>query len=113
MGPLQELAGARPAVPGAAFGSVGLQFEQITVERPLETGQGGLGAVGCVPQRRVARTRGGGPGVAAPPALEQPAVGERRRLARPELSHEPSGRGPLRSMVLEDVGPAWLSGSNG
>ena len=79
----------------------------------VEARQRGLGPVGGMSQGRLTRAGGGRVRVAAPPALEQPAVGERRRLAGPELSHEPSGRGPLRSVVLEDVGPAWLSGANG
>ena len=109
--PLEQLAGARAAVPGAAFRAVRLELEQVAVERMVEPGQGGLGPVGRVAQRRFARTGGRRVGVAAGPALEQPAERERRRLARTELADEPARRRPLGRVVFEDVGPTGLSGS--
>ena len=49
--PLEQLARTGPAVPGPAFGAVGLELEQITVERMVEARQRGLGAIGRVTQR--------------------------------------------------------------
>ncbi len=57
--PLDELGGARPAVPRAALRLVGLQLEQVARERPVEPGERGLDAVRGPPQRRL-----------APPAVE-------------------------------------------
>src|SRR2546430_7227535 len=44
--PLDQLARARAAVPGAAFGPAGLELEQIAVERMFQPCQRGLGPVG-------------------------------------------------------------------
>jgi hypothetical protein len=68
--PFEQLACARPAVPRAALGPVGREREQITVERVVEPGQGGLGPIGGVSQRRFARTGRRWMSVAASPALE-------------------------------------------
>ena len=73
--------------------------------------QRGLGAIGRMTQRCVACAGRRRIGVAARPALEQAAERECRGLARAELADEPARRHPLRRVILEDVGPAGLSGA--
>jgi len=78
----------------------------------VEPGERSLGAIGRVSQRRVTCTGRRRIGIAARPAFEQPAERERCGFARAELTDEPPCRGPFRRVVLEDVGPAGLSGAN-
>ena len=91
---------------------MGLELEQVAVERMLETRERGLDTVGGMSKRSLAPARRGRERVAARPALEQAAEGERRGLARSELADQPPRGDPLRRVILQHVGPAGLSGSN-
>ena len=109
--PLDELARAGPGVPGAALGLVGLELQQVPAERHFETGEGGLDAVGGMPERCLAATGGGRLRLSPAPALEQAAEGERRRLAGAQLHDQPP-RGQLAGRVAdEDVRPGACSRS--
>src|SRR5262245_46011111 len=111
--PLEQLAGAGAAVPRPALRPVGLELEQVAVERTIEARQRRLRAVGRVSERRLAAAGCGRVGISAGPALEQAAEGERCGLAGAQLAHEPTCGRPLAGMVLEDVRPAGLSGAQG
>src|SRR5205814_9229404 len=111
--PLEQLAGAGTAVPGASLRAVGLQLEQVAVERTVEPGERRLGPVCGMPERGLTPAGGGGIRIPAGPALEQPAEGERSRLAGAELAHEPPRSRPLGRVVFQHVGPAGPSGANG
>src|SRR5213592_4348645 len=110
--PLEQLACTRSAVPGAAFGAVGFELEQITVEGMIEPRERGLGAIGRVSKSCITRTGRRRIGIATRPAFEQAAERERRGFARAELTDEAARGYPLRRVVLEDVRPAGLSGAN-
>jgi hypothetical protein len=99
--PLDELPRSRPAVPRPALGPLRLELEQVPRERLLETGDRRLDPVCRAPERRLASARGRRYGVSPPPALEEAAKGERRRLTRAELRDEPC-RGKLARRVPLD-----------
>jgi len=107
--PLHELARSRTRVPRLSLGALGLELEQVLRERPLEAREGGLDPVRGSPQRRFARTGGRGDGVSPPPALEQPAERERRRLARTQLSDEAPSSELGCSVAFDDRGPTGQS----
>src|SRR5207247_9476695 len=77
-------------------------------ERVLEPGEGRLGAVRRVPERRLAAAGRPRLRLAAGPALEQAAERERRRLACAELADEPLGRRVLHGVLHQDLRPAGL-----
>jgi hypothetical protein len=110
--PFEQLPCAGSAIPGAAFGTVGFELEEITVERMVEPRQRGLRAIGRMPQRRVTRARRRGIGISARPALQQAAEGERRSFAGAELAHEPARCRPLRGVTFQHVCPAGLPCAN-
>ena len=107
--PLHELARSRARVPRLSLGALGLELEQVLRERPLEACEGGLDAVRGSPQRRFARTGGRGDCVSPPPALEQPAEGERRGLAGTELGDETPSSELCRRVAFDDWGPTGQS----
>ena len=107
--PFHELARPRAGVPRLSLGALGLELEQVLRERPLEAGEGGLDAVRGSPQRGFARTGGRGDRVSPPPALEQPAERERRRLAGTELSNEAPSSELGRGVTFDDRGPTGQS----
>src|SRR6185503_2434660 len=104
-GPLEQLRRAGGAVPGAALGALGLELQQITAERALQAGQGRLRAVGRAVERGLPASGCRGRRVAAGPALEQPAEGERSDLARAELPDQALRGVDVRRASDEDVRP--------
>ena len=72
----------------------------------------GLGPIGRVSKGRVACTGCRRIGIAARPAFEEATERERCRFTRAELTDEATRGDPLRRVILEDVGPAGLSGAN-
>ena len=109
--PRHQLGGAGTAVPRAALGALGLELEQVAVERLLEPGQRRLDPVGGVAESCFPAARGRRLRLAARPPLEQPAERERRRLARRQLEDQPPRRRLLRRVIGEDVGPARAAGA--
>jgi hypothetical protein len=103
--PLDELAGARTGVPGAAFGLIGLELEEVTAEWDVEPGERGLDAVGGVPECSLPPARRRRLGLSPPPALEQPAERQRSGLARTELADQTPCRQLARRVPDQDVGP--------
>ena len=91
--------------PSARSGSSSSRYRESGA---LEARKRRLDAVGRVPERRLACTRGRGHGLAAVPALEQAAERERRRLARAQLLRQ-AARRPIGGRVLADhLAPAGL-----
>src|SRR5215203_5136060 len=106
--PVQELGDARLSVPGAALGMLGLELEKVARERALQAGECRLRSLGRAAERRLAPPGGARLRLSPTPALQQPAEGERRDLARRQLRDE-ACRGVLLGGVFgEDVGPTWL-----
>lgn len=85
--PFDELSRARPAVPRAALGAIGLELMEIGPQRAFEARKRRLDAIGGVPERRPTRACGRRHGITTIPALEQAAEGDRRSLARLQLRH--------------------------
>src|SRR5439155_12108828 len=79
--PLEQLRGARCAVPGSALGAFGLELQEVAAQRALEPGQRRLRSVGRATQGGLATTRRRGSRVAAGPALQQPAERQCSHLA--------------------------------
>ena len=104
--PLDELAGARPEVPGAAFRLVGLELEQVAAERPLEAGQHRLDAVGRVPQRRLA------PAGRRRPGLPLPQRSSRRQNASAEASQARNCTISRRALSSLAAWPTRMSGQS-
>jgi hypothetical protein len=109
--PVDQLTRSGTAVPGPSFGPLGLELQQVPIERPAEAGNRGLGAVGSMAQRGLARAGSRRIRVTARPALEQPAEGEGGGLARAELADETERGRPLRRVIVQHVRPAGLSRS--
>jgi hypothetical protein len=106
--PLEHLGRAGPAVPGAALRLLRLELEQVTVEWALEPGERRLDAVGRVAESCLAPAGGRGRRVAAGPALEQPAEGEGRCLARAELVDQLAPGRLVGRLLREHVRPPGL-----
>jgi hypothetical protein len=107
--PLHELARSGTRVPGPALGALRLELEQVLRQRPLEAGERGLDTVGGSPQGCLSPTWCCRDCVSPPPALEQPAEGERRRLAGTELGDEAPGGELGRGVAFDDWGPTGQS----
>ena len=67
---------------------VGLELDEVAAERQLETGQGCLDAIGRTAQRGLTVAGRRRIGLAARPALEQPAEREGRDFERDELGDQ-------------------------
>ena len=97
-----------PAYHAPALEHLRLELDQVPLQRLLEPGERRLDPLGRAAQRRLALAGGRRLRVAARPALEQAAEGERRDLAGPQLRDQPlRGRG-LGCAFLEHVGPRRL-----
>src|SRR5947209_831359 len=83
--PVEQLRRARPSVPRPPFHRVGLQLEQVAIERPLQARERSLDAVGGTAQRRLPSAGRRRLRLPARPLLEQPAERERGRFAGAEL----------------------------
>ena len=94
--PFDKLRRPRLAVPGAPFGGVRLELEQIARERLFEARDCGLRPVRGALQRRLPPARRGRLGVSARPALEQAAERQSRHLAGAELCRPGADRSPAR-----------------
>ena len=82
------------------LGAVGLELEQVRGERASRPASA-VSTRSAAWRKAASRAPGvDGHGIAPPPAFEQPAERDRRRLAGPELPDEPSARGRRRRPAL-------------
>src|SRR5439155_25299157 len=103
--PVDQLGGARPAVPRPPFERVRLELEEIALQRLLEAAQRCFDALGRPAQGRLPSTGGRGLRVAAGPAFEQAAERERRDLTRAQLRDQPARSRRLRRALVEELRP--------
>ena len=105
--PVDELGLPGLAEPRAPLGGARLELEQVAAERPLEPGERLLDALGGCLQRRAGAAGRRRLGLAARPALEQPAERERLVLERRELRDQPRSPSPgSAAWPAIAVGPA-------
>ena len=89
--PLHNLPGPGLAVPGAAFGLVGLELDEKAPQRPLQSGECGLRPLGRAAKSGFSLRGGARLGLSLRPALQQAAERKRGDLARSQRTNESLG----------------------